>query len=142
MDTTGTRQQAMPHLSTYQLFNLSTRTSTPGSSKAPRKQFALINLTDLPKAQYLLFLTFDFSLLHIADCILQIPSRYRVISASAPGMASADPFYRQPKTLERAMLLKSLQPVLRAGRQEAALWSQQGRKRPLIKPDKGNERKG
>ena len=67
---------------------------------------------------------------------------YRVVAASAPGMAAADTFYCKPKTFKNPVFLKGFEAVLRAGRRKAAFRAQQGRNHPLINFDQGSKRKG
>jgi len=57
---------------------------------------------------------------------------HRVVPVPAPGVAREYAFQRQVTALYYAMLLQSLDAVLRAGRRIAAFVAQQGRNAQLV----------
>ena len=60
-------------------------------------------------------------------------SGYRVVPASAPGVAAAYSLYGQPKALKRAILFNGRHRILRAGRYIPATGRQQRRNQFLVK---------
>lgn len=60
---------------------------------------------------------------------------------SAPRMAAANSFQRQPKPLERSVFFKCFEGILAAGRRVAALGAKQGADDPLVNLNKGDKRK-
>gem|GEM_PF-2645466 len=72
--------------------------------------------------------------------IRKVKLRYRIVPMSTPGVAGKEAFEGQIATFEYSVLFKGFYTILGAGGGIPAFVTQQRRNKPLVDPDKEDER--
>lgn len=65
--------------------------------------------------------------------------RNRIIALAAPWMTAGNPFEAQPESLQRTVYLQSFRHIMGTRRFITAVFGQQRRDKPLVKPYKNDQ---